>query len=288
MFELENVNFLDVLDIPNLKINKGKITVITEPSGSGKSTLLKVLNKMLSPTSGHIYFDGMNIADIDNITLRRNVPMLGQDVIRFKKNVRDNLLKGLAFQERDEVSDEILRDVLKIVELNLDLDTDINKLSGGEIQRVAIVRLLLLNRDVYLLDEPTSALDSDTENLVIKNFIEKSQGKTIIYVTHSEKIEGSLMLGATPKMAMDEINKDTFDLAIMPTLNSMKNMGLITLPGMMTGQILGGVVPTIAIKYQIAVMAIITSSVAIGVFIFLKFSTNKFFNEEKQLINLNK
>lgn len=188
MFELENVKFLDVLDIPNLKINKGKITVITGPSGSGKSTLLKMLNKMLSPTSGHIYFDGKDIADIDSITLRRNVPMLGQDVIRFKKNVRDNLLKGLAFQERDEVSDEILRDVLKSVGLNLDLDTDINKLSGGEIQRVAIVRLLLLNRDVYLLDEPTSALDSDTENLVIKNFIEKSQGKTIIYVIHSEKI----------------------------------------------------------------------------------------------------
>lgn len=103
-----------------------------------------------------------------------------------------------------------------------------------------------------------------------------------------EKIEGSLMLGATPKMAMDEINKDAFDLAIMPTLNSMKNMGLITLPGMMTGQILGGVDPTIAIKYQIAVMTIITSSVAIGVFIFLKFSTNKFFNKEKQLLNLNK
>ena len=71
-------------------------------------------------------------------------------------------------------------------------------------------------------------------------------------------------------------------------LNSMKNMGLITLPGMMTGQILGGVVPTIAIKYQIAIMTTITSSVAIGVFIFLKFSTMKFFNEEKQLINLNK
>lgn len=162
--------------------------VITGPSGSGKSTLLKMLNKMLSPTSGHIYFDGMNIADIDNIDLRRNVPMLGQDVIGFKKNVRDNLLKGLAFQERDKVSDEILRDVLKSVGLNVDLDTDINKLSGGEMQRVAIARLLLLNRDVYLLDEPTSALDSDTEDLVIKNFIEKSQGKTIIYVTHSEKI----------------------------------------------------------------------------------------------------
>ena len=102
------------------------------------------------------------------------------------------------------------------------------------------------------------------------------------------KIEGSLMLGARPTMAMDEINKEAFDLALMPTLNSMKNMGLITLPGMMTGQILGRVVPTIAIKYQIAVMTTITSSVAIGVFIFLKFSTKKFFNEDKQLINIKK
>lgn len=100
------------------------------------------------------------------------------------------------------------------------------------------------------------------------------------------KIEGSLMLGAKPYMAMDEINKDAFDLAIMPNLNSMKNMGLISLPGMMTGQILGGVVPTVAIKYQISVMIAITSAVTIGVFIFLKFSTNKFFNEEIQLIDI--
>ena len=99
------------------------------------------------------------------------------------------------------------------------------------------------------------------------------------------KIEGSLMLGAKPYEAMDEINKEAFDLALMPTLNSMKNMGLISLPGMMTGQILGGVVPTVAIKYQISVMIAITSSVAIGVFIFLKFSTNNFFNREIQLID---
>lgn len=55
-------------------------------------------------------------------------------------------------------------------------------------QRVAIARLILLDMDTYLLDEPTSALDSETEDLVIKNFIETFKGKTIIYVTHSEKI----------------------------------------------------------------------------------------------------
>ena len=188
MFELKNVKFLDVLDIPYLKIRKGKVTVITGPSGSGKSTLLKLLNKMLSPTSGNIYYKGTDLKEFDSIKLRREIPMLGQDVIRFRKNVKDNLLQGLIFQERDKVSDEILISALKAVGLDMKLDTDIESLSGGEMQRVAIARLLLLDSDVYLLDEPTSALDSATEDLVIKNFIEKSQGKTIIYVTHSEKI----------------------------------------------------------------------------------------------------
>ena len=188
MFELKNVKFLDVLDIPYLKIRKGKVTVITGPSGSGKSTLLKLLNKMLSPTSGNIYYKGTDLEEFDSIKLRREIPMLGQDVIRFRKNVKDNLLQGLIFQERDKVSDEILINALKAVGLDMKLDTDIESLSGGEMQRVAIARLLLLDSDVYLLDEPTSALDSATEDLVIKNFIEKSQGKTIIYVTHSEKI----------------------------------------------------------------------------------------------------
>ncbi|WP_299033387.1 ATP-binding cassette domain-containing protein [uncultured Anaerococcus sp.] len=188
MFELKNVKFLDVLDIPYLKIRKGKVTVITGPSGSGKSTLLKLLNKMLSPTSGNIYYKGTDLKEFDSIKLRREIPMLGQDVIRFRKNVKDNLLQGLIFQERDKVSDEILINALKAVGLDMKLDTDIESLSGGEMQRVAIARLLLLDSDVYLLDEPTSALDSATEDLVIKNFIEKSQGKTIIYVTHSEKI----------------------------------------------------------------------------------------------------
>ena len=188
MFELKNVKFLDVLDIPYLKIRKGKVTVITGPSGSGKSTLLKLLNKMLSPTSGNIYYKGTDLKEFDSIKLRREIPMLGQDVIRFRKNVKDNLLQGLIFQERDKVSDEILINALKAVGLDMKLDTDIESLSGGEMQRVAIARLLLLDSDVYLLDEPTSALDSATEDLVIKNFIEKSQGKTIVYVTHSEKI----------------------------------------------------------------------------------------------------
>lgn len=188
MFELKNIKFKDILDIPYLKINEGKVTVITGPSGSGKSTLLKMLNKMQSPTSGEIYYKGDNLKNIDPIKLRCNLPMLGQDVIRYQKTVRDNILIALKFQNKNLVDDEILKETLKKVKLDIDLDTNIEKLSVGEMQRVAIARLILLNKDTYLLDEPTSALDSETEDIVIKNFIETFKGKTIIYVTHSEKI----------------------------------------------------------------------------------------------------
>lgn len=114
--------------------------------------------------------------------------MLGQDVIRYQKTVRDNLLIGLKFQNMNPVSDEILKDSLKKVRLDISLDAKIEKLSGGEMQRVAIARLILLDKDTYLLDEPTSALDSKTEEIVIRNFIKNFKGKTIIYVTHSERI----------------------------------------------------------------------------------------------------
>lgn len=99
-------------------------------------------------------------------------------------------------------------------------------------------------------------------------------------------IEGSLMLGASPRMAMDKIIQNAFDTAITPTLNSIKNMGIISLPGMMTGQILGGVSPLIAIRYQIAIMTAIMSSVAICVFIFLHLGYKKFFNDQKQLVKV--
>lgn len=97
-------------------------------------------------------------------------------------------------------------------------------------------------------------------------------------------IEGSLMLGASPRKAMDNVIQNAFDTAITPTLNSIKNMGIISLPGMMTGQILGGVSPLIAIRYQIAIMTAIMSSVAICVFIFLNLGYKNFFNDQKQLI----
>lgn len=97
-------------------------------------------------------------------------------------------------------------------------------------------------------------------------------------------IEGALSLGAEPKDAIKPFIDKTFDQGILPTINSMVGMGIVFLPGMMTGQILEGSMPTNAIKYQIAVMLAILGSVAISVILFLLLASRTFFNEKKQLV----
>jgi len=96
-------------------------------------------------------------------------------------------------------------------------------------------------------------------------------------------VEGALMLGATPKMATKAIVDDAFDSAILPTINSMLGMGVVFLPGMMTGQILSGASPVDAICYQIAIMLGILGSVSLTVILFVQLGCKTFFNEQKQL-----
>jgi len=97
-------------------------------------------------------------------------------------------------------------------------------------------------------------------------------------------VESALMLGATPKMAAKEIVDSAFDSAILPTINSMVGMGIVFLPGMMTGQILSGTSPVTAIKYQIAIMLGILGSVALTVILFVQLGYKTFFNDQSQLI----
>lgn len=98
-------------------------------------------------------------------------------------------------------------------------------------------------------------------------------------------VEQALMLGATPSDATRRIINQTFDSAIMPTINSMLGMGIIFLPGMMTGQILSGTLPTTAIAYQIAIMLAILGAVSLTVLILLRLGCRSFFTRSDQLID---
>ncbi len=101
--------------------------------------------------------------------------------------------------------------------------------------------------------------------------------------TQRALVEEALMLGATPQVATKTIINSTFDAAIMPTINSMVGMGIVFLPGMMTGQILSGTAPSTAIAYQLAIMLGILGAVALTVILMLQLGYRTFFNKEQQL-----
>ncbi|HBV87714.1 MAG TPA: iron export ABC transporter permease subunit FetB [Desulfosporosinus sp.] len=109
--------------------------------------------------------------------------------------------------------------------------------------------------------------------------------KTLVegMTTNKQLVEAALILGASPKMASEQVVKSAFDAAMMPTINSMVGMGIVFLPGMMTGQILGGASPVIAIEYQIAVMLGIVGSVSLTVLLFVQLGYKTFFNSRSQI-----
>jgi len=189
-FQLEQVKYKDILKIDKLQIPEAKITCIIGESGSGKTTLLRLLNNLISPDEGSIFYKGRNIEDIDPIQLRREVVMLPQNPTVFSGSVKDNLLIGLEFAGKDEAGDEVLSEVLSMAQLDKALSAIASELSGGEKQRLALARIMLLEPEVILLDEPTSALDEGTEERVIESVVEfaKRKAGTLIMVVHSKSI----------------------------------------------------------------------------------------------------
>lgn len=190
MFRLERVKYKNILNITQLIIPAKKVTCIVGESGSGKTTLLRLLNKMISCTEGEVYYNNKPISSIDSVKLRRKIVMLPQIPAIFPGNVKDNLLIGLKFSEKPLVSDKELIEVLKMVHLNKPLNEKADKLSGGEKQRLALGRLMLMKPEVFLLDEPSSALDENTERIIIEQLINytRKNSKTLVMVTHSKKI----------------------------------------------------------------------------------------------------
>lgn len=190
MFSLREVKYKHILDIEELNIEKSKVTCIIGESGSGKSTLLRLLNKLISCDSGKIMYNGQDLNSCDSVELRRTVVMLAQLPAIFPGTVRDNLLIGLKFAEKPAANDDKLLQVLNMVHLNKSLDDESDPLSGGEKQRLALGRVILLDPEVFLLDEPSSALDEETERFIIENLVAytKETSKTLIMVTHSKKV----------------------------------------------------------------------------------------------------
>ncbi len=190
MFEFKDVKFKNILDLPTLYIANNKITTFIGPSGSGKTTILKMLNKMVSPNEGYILFNGQRLDQMDSVACRRQITMMSQAPAMFEGDIKENLIAGFKFQKREIPDDNVLADMLFKVKLDKDLNSPIQTLSGGEKQRLALGRVLLLDSQVYLLDEPSSALDDTTAEAVIEMIVEyaRRENKTLVMVTHSKAI----------------------------------------------------------------------------------------------------
>ena len=178
------------LNESSLTVERGEVVAIIGPSGSGKSTLLRCLNMLEVPTSGHIYFDGVDLADksVDVDLHRRKMGMVFQHFNLFPhKTVLQNITMApvtLKLKTPNEARALAMK-LLERIGLADKVNEYPNMLSGGQKQRIAIVRALAMEPEVMLFDEPTSALDPEMVGEVLDLMRDLAKdGMTMVVVTH--------------------------------------------------------------------------------------------------------
>lgn len=180
----------DILKDVNLRIEDGEFMVLVGPSGSGKTTMIKMINRLLEPTDGNIYMDGKRIKDYDERELRLSTGYVLQAIALFPNlTVAENIalipeMKGWTKEQITSKTVELLEKVgLPASDY---ADRKPHELSGGEQQRVGIVRAMIGEPKILLMDEPFSALDAISRKqlqTLTKN-LHKEFGMTTIFVTH--------------------------------------------------------------------------------------------------------
>lgn len=178
-----------ILDIQQQYFEQGKITALIGENGAGKSTLLGLLSFILPVQSGEIEFSGEKVDKNELATLRKSVGLVQQNPYLIKGSVIRNIELGLKFRGIDPIErNEKVRNMLRLLKIENLADRSVKSLSGGEAQKVAIGRALVLDPEVILLDEPFTYLDGDFveefESLIKQ--LRDEHNKTIIFTTHNQ------------------------------------------------------------------------------------------------------
>lgn len=203
IFELADVGFKYpgsekmVLEGLNLQAEKGKFYVIVGKNGVGKTTLVRLLCRLYDPSSGIIRYMNNDLRDLEYKSYRDNIGVVFQDYKYYCLSIAENV----AMNEYDG-SEEVIKKISdalnaaglseKINSLPKGINTQLGKifdkegvlLSGGELQKLALARVLFKNSSVVILDEPSSALDALAEDELIKTFNTALKGKTVFYISH--------------------------------------------------------------------------------------------------------
>jgi len=192
-YKLNNIQFSyaekKILDIEQQSFEQGKITALVGANGAGKSTLLGLLSFISDAEFGEIEFSGEKVTKKNQASLRKSVGLVQQNPYLIKGSVIKNIELGLKFRHVNPVVRESrAKDMLRLLKIEDLADRSVKSLSGGEAQKVAIGRALVLDPKVILLDEPFTYLDrefvEDFELLIKK--LKNEQNKTIIFTTHNQ------------------------------------------------------------------------------------------------------
>lgn len=180
----------NILDDFSLDIKKGQKIALVGPSGGGKTTICHLIPRFYNITSGELLLDNVNIDNIKNFDLRKNIGIVQQDVFLFNGTIYENVLYGKLDATEDEVVEackkaRIHDDILNMSDgYNTIIGERGVKLSGGQKQRLSIARVFLKNPSILILDEATSALDNTTEMLIESALDDLSKNRTTIVVAH--------------------------------------------------------------------------------------------------------
>lgn len=173
----------------NLKIAKGEFICFIGPSGCGKTTTMKMINRLIEPSAGKIFIDGENIMDQDPVELRRKIGYVIQQIGLFPHmTIQQNIsLVPKLLKWPEQQRKERARELLKLVDMGPEyVDRYPHELSGGQHQRIGVLRALAAEPPLILMDEPFGALDPITRDSLQEEFkkLQKTLHKTIVFVTH--------------------------------------------------------------------------------------------------------
>lgn len=206
----------------NLTIEEGEFVVILGPSGSGKSTLLNVISGLDTVTSGEIIFRGETLTNLDEDEMtafrRKHLGFIFQQY---------NLLQNLNVYENIQIGSDIgtapldIADLLEKVGLEKARNKYPSQLSGGEQQRVSIVRSLAKNPDIIFCDEPTGSLDEENSKKILQLLqnLNEDYNKTVIVITHNLGIAEmadkviKMNSGQITEVTLNKVKKNAQDIS---------------------------------------------------------------------------
>ncbi|HJO93271.1 MAG TPA: ABC transporter ATP-binding protein [Victivallales bacterium] len=189
MLKFENVSIKRgnalILENINLSVDAGNKIAICGPSGSGKSSLLMAAMGCFPVSHGQILFEDKALSKLNFKEIRQHIAYIGQDSIMGAENILDSILLPFNFKSNHTIkpdTDSISKLLIKLGLKQNILEMDCIKVSGGERQRIAIVRALLMKKKLFLVDEVTTGLDPESRKYVIDLFQESKF--TVLSVSH--------------------------------------------------------------------------------------------------------